>query len=547
MENTRSTRVRLDRMDRRQLLCMQGFNVLCIIFALCIAALGPSQLTEKQPAGSSGTGVMLANATASAPRNFCFYDSPIADTTAYSPITNCWSHRFRFHNVFSNFFKLDLVANRKPGWLGRGDVDEEIHLELSWWGSSEEDVWEEIASEEVLRKVSCPDANAPCDRDILFQASHILYETYWFMVRIPPDRLREAAFIESVDFFFIYENREFATYELAFKYSFCALAVLCAGYWHIVCRKAVGRGACTLWPYHSFEQSWIAVLILAVIFFDWPLYALEYSDHDDVRRFVGVAGIMFEFTCATLFLLWWLCLFDALPKKQHDLRFWSFYLPKLLFFSVFWAGGVAAYTWVVLQGIDDPLYNWYEDQGHWLYIRVFAAVFASLYLAWVVYLLCKASYELQAMSRAAQLMYFGHAWRCLALLGGMLFGAVYMLEVDDAQDLLVFHTLLNFYVIELAMVYTPVAALTGSSDSVRMRDPEAAEATRDGSGEYDVSPIGPGSIELVESPSASSGWSTASGVGRSTTTPGKDEAFDPSADALGGGDSGAGVGVVALG
>jgi hypothetical protein len=204
-----------------------------------------------------------------------------------------------------------------------------------------------------------------CDQLLVFKLSHSSYDQYEVMIQVPQDAVDAAFFINTTDFYYEYENKDFAYTALVMKYVFIAitLGVVYAYWWYanaklqtdkkathgaesgevlrqssIVgvptwCKRLTSCFGCCCGPktcpYSTPDQKWVTAIVLGAVLFNNPFAAFDYSENRDTRRFGEVAAVVSQFTYVCTIFLYWLVQFDGFLRDPPFSP--RFYLPKVLF------------------------------------------------------------------------------------------------------------------------------------------------------------------------------------------------------------------------
>ena len=366
---------------------------------------------------------------------------------------------------------------------------------------------------------------------------------------MPIEKTPESFEFHYVNFTLAYRNPAFSKFELGFKYAFIVLAVFtlaifwsaCEGdaAWGTVSKwfclglllnvflfvamfvytlafpgrccgdSAVGRkSVCATAPAkrrrteRTFEQMYVTALLVCLIGYNNPFYALTYMFPGRIAYFAVVGNVLLAFLFVAALLVWWLAVFDSLVADP-PFSFVRFYLPKIAFAVVFFCVASGIYGSVTLKQIHDPFYDWAEDDAVWRFVKAFIGVWGGLYMLWIYYLLMRGAeaigvpvYAFVALLLGVGVFYPGfyqdkhtfmymfHVCVMYCCVVGVCAGAVFQAEVGSATDFLFFHALLNCYVGALAYLYLPAhGGMLVQDEDERTAMARAPEGEGDGDGE----------------------------------------------------------------
>lgn len=184
-----------------------------------------------------------------------------------------------------------------------------------------------------------------------------------------------------VRYSFQYINSKFTEYEMVWTYIWLLITVLVGA---VFCVNLFKFGFSNQW---SYEQSCAVVLIIGLILFDNPLFAVvngeaTSEDTKESMQFMHCVAASF-FCCGLLFVV--LCMFDEMSgssvRTKSSLRF---YLPKLVLLLALWITLLVGYIQVISSDNGHLVFDGPGDQDDHYVLLAFLVIFLAGYLVWIV-------------------------------------------------------------------------------------------------------------------------------------------------------------------
>mmetsp|Transcript_433 Transcript_433/g.565 ORF Transcript_433/g.565 Transcript_433/m.565 type:complete len:515 (+) Transcript_433:388-1932(+) len=483
MERGESTNVcKVDTLEKTGRRNLYIASFVGFIVAVLFAVLGPVSLFDLSPKDGSGENIDLKKVG--------------------------WGHSFVFVNLYSNHFRLSMKPKANASMMTSRHLSKDIMVHIEWAGVDHHDSVQVFSNKTVPRKVDCfnVDGVVECNDVLLFLDSYITFKRYYFTIKIPDEYKYQIDFIENVDFMFTYENLKFAIWEIRVNYFAYGLSVLASLYWFYVCKMAsvrydamnhrleedtvssskfrcfrricccFNRSVC---PYRTSEQRWMIALLIALMCYNQPLYGFQYLNDEGWKMFFVNLSVFMQFGFVCMLMLFWLISFETLYRPPPYGKW--FYIPKILFTTVFWIIGVSLYANIVSKKHSDRLYDWYDDSTITQPIVIVLSVFGGFYFFWMLFIGLKASGHLFSLDPGQKLVFFGHVWRIILISVGIAAGAVFGEDIRYSRFTFFYQFLFNFYLMELVYIFQPVTKTTAAlrdeglgavSDEVGVQDIE---------------------------------------------------------------------------
>eukprot|EP00941_MAST-03F_sp_MAST-3F-sp1_P005148 g5148.t1 len=260
-----------------------------------------------------------------------------------------------------------------------------------------------------------------------------------------------------------YVNADFTKFEFAVKY--VALAITLVVTTTYVC----GLRSSLESKYWSYEQQWVLILSILLIFFDDPFYIIEI--YSPAEYWTGIS-VMGQVTFLCMLLLFFLCVLDIISSRAfwHEnvaYRGACFYLPKVIVCLLLWFFTITIYMFVRIQTEADPTYYAMDDFDHLKFSKAMLETLLVFYFLYAFYLGCVAVYMASKNRGATKPQFvflFGITFIALLLcIIGIGVGA-FAPEVIYALEFTTFFGAANCYVWFMCYAYYPAPGITDGND-----------------------------------------------------------------------------------
>lgn len=161
--------------------------------------------------------------------------------------------------------------------------------------------------------------------------------------------------------------------------------------------------------------------------------------------------------------------------RQNNRTFFAFYLPKILILSPIWLCALTLATWEKCSELRDPTWIHFVD-GNYSGFKTFFYISIVLYMIYLVFLIFSAYSDLRSMQYfdmrlkfLSLLMIFVMlvtVWTTLSRFGGIgivedNFVGQLSTTYKSSAHFMCFYGMINFYIITMSYVYSPVSTLIG--------------------------------------------------------------------------------------
>jgi hypothetical protein len=114
------------------------------------------------------------------------------------------------------------------------------------------------------------------------------------------------------------------------------------------------------WSYCKLEQKWILVVLIALIFFNNPLYLASWAMTGTDPWFWSMLNVLFQANCAALLLFFVMIMAHkaVLPTSGGNQRtFFNFYAIKIVLVASLWLLITITLLWERFNQVDDPSFD----------------------------------------------------------------------------------------------------------------------------------------------------------------------------------------------
>lgn len=396
-----------------------------------------------------------------------------------------------------NQFVLFTMNLRKPSKLADGTPDplrqfavsfmQEFELSVSGSNEGQTQAAAVVADETRLRAVSCPAHSDWCSTVVLFTESYIRYGQYELtaVLRNPLSAFDHVGGLPQeievrVDATMV--NAQSSQAELGIRYfCFTISSIFAIIFVVAMCRAKRERAQ---W---SLEQRWaLALLIGAALFCNPFILAAVYSPHAEWSVVNTFLTVSFFFALLSFWLVYMHVVVMAAARRfssSSPLQLTAgFYLPKLVFMTLFYTVTVLSAISVVFRLQSDPAFSLWDDAPYPAFALALGVAVAAVYLIWLgVYAAFAARAACQrALSKQFTLYLVTTATALIAVMASYFAGSLSARPTDTVTTFTLFATA-NLYVWVLAFAHLPGFEPRGGgrfTDAAAMETRSTNEAVR---------------------------------------------------------------------
>ena len=315
-QNTGIHRIRLERAGRKTVIALLFFFVAMFCAAIGIGVSGPKVWVAKKAVSTPASSCTKGQGGSRNPNN-CM------------DCTTRWKGDLIAMQPFHQLLYLE-VSIEKP--LHSVDIALAYDQEVSVTATGKDAVgkWHDIIDDSKhTRRVTCARTEKACSNITVFAENVIRYEEYKLDVIMFHPMMyfchngTEPAL--KMDFVMRYMNTRFTTFEMGFKYAQVGITLIVMLAFFIPLRKVPASQ-------RSYEQQWLAILVILLFFFNDPFMVLEVQSSSAVP---SVIYTIFLATFLVALLFFWLCILDIIRltasgvDSTSNSRGMCFYLPKV--------------------------------------------------------------------------------------------------------------------------------------------------------------------------------------------------------------------------
>eukprot|EP00518_Triparma_eleuthera_P011430 CAMPEP_0182471836 /NCGR_PEP_ID=MMETSP1319-20130603/21066_1 /TAXON_ID=172717 /ORGANISM="Bolidomonas pacifica, Strain RCC208" /LENGTH=426 /DNA_ID=CAMNT_0024672435 /DNA_START=192 /DNA_END=1469 /DNA_ORIENTATION=+ len=269
----------------------------------------------------------------------------------------------------------------------------------------------------------------------------------------------------NVKFTMIFVNRDYTTFEFFWKYTFVVVTLIALFFpscnrggllsksriftsLALILEGFTVRLRHTKWRTWSYQQKWIMVLLVLLLFFNDPLIYFEVYNSKIGGEVLGgiYIGMMSLFICALM--LFWLCALDEtrdtgnLGRRDRGCKK---HAGKIGFVAVFWLYMVIAYSHIRMQEKDDPTYEAAQEGDRYLAATAVGALLIVIYLLWFLYYTVRGLAVLCSLPPPFLFVFLITFFTFVATVVGIFIAALYPVP-SAALDFLGMYGLYNLYI-----------------------------------------------------------------------------------------------------
>jgi len=225
-------------------------------------------------------------------------------------------------------------------------IDEDLKIEVRLAASDSSDGgWETIdGPTESKQNLKCGKGDQKCDRFQLINTEVLEYRYYKVDIRLLNNSGRP--YVGDVEFRYWKGSPEYAIMEIIFRIIYLIFSGT-LGYLFLSALQKLEQEI-------EFEQRTLAMIMLALILYNNPLFVFEFNKIGWAFRFIGT---LFEVLFTCVLMLYWLFLVDKIRLDQVRIEYSREHLPKLIVVAMYGVLSLALYGWIRVELVDDPVFT----------------------------------------------------------------------------------------------------------------------------------------------------------------------------------------------
>lgn len=303
-------------------------------------------------------------------------------------------------------------------------------------------------------KASCRDtANLDCQNRTIAYINEIDHDGYLFVFRVNnADTIKGT--IASFRSFITTVNPKYTDFLLALRYVCLAISICFAIYYWRSLRQMRGEKL-------VFEQKYIRVLGILLVFFNDPIYASTILKPNLAS---AVFSAIFVITFVYALLLFWIAAFQRIYRENTQVHSKALSLQKLVYIFFLWLFSVIAYCILSSKYLDDPSFDFNDEYNTAFTIfKVIMIVLLGVGLAWIFFGFAQILKKFNTLIWRHKIFFSFSCYFIFCYFIFMFTGAVNVYNLNGTKVMLVFG-ITNIYVWFLQVLYSPFGAGDQNND-----------------------------------------------------------------------------------
>eukprot|EP01028_Stygiella_incarcerata_P010869 TRINITY_DN5893_c0_g1_i1.p1 TRINITY_DN5893_c0_g1~~TRINITY_DN5893_c0_g1_i1.p1 ORF type:complete len:583 (+),score=138.00 TRINITY_DN5893_c0_g1_i1:207-1751(+) len=319
------------------------------------------------------------------------------------------------------------------------------------------------------RHMDCEEGNSACS-DVILEHETYIGNKYFLASFYVKDLMSIDSDLGSAEVKVRYINKEFTSFELAFRLSFIILTGMFLVYY-----------ASKLHKYKAFvttEQKWILALVIGCILMNNPFFALSFLVDGWFFPFLDT---LFITLFLTMILLFWLIMSHMiLVPKPDDRKWYKFYLPKFVLLGLLWVLFITVILWTRLHSMDDSGTT-AEDMDGFYTIFFLLALLCLVYLFYLFYIVFRIIGQRKVIARVGPrvAVLWGLSMAVVAVIIASIVLRFYGPTSNSAAVFLVMFSLFNLYACILGYFFLPTKKPLHPDAGVELQPPVADRSLHD--------------------------------------------------------------------
>ncbi|XP_023221991.1 transmembrane protein 181-like isoform X2 [Centruroides sculpturatus] len=214
----------------------------------------------------------------------------------------------------------------------------------------------------------------------------------------------------------------------------------------------------------SYEQKWMFVLLPLLLLYNNPIFPMSFLFNSWLP---GMLDVTFQASFVSAMLFFWLCAYHGI--RQNKRKFLSFYFPKCIIVGLLWISTVILTSSQKYHELQDPTFDYHLDIQNFTGFKIFFGIVCIFYFLYLACLVVKAYTEVHSMPYFDLRLKFQTFTMIIVILNSVTnmvlniktsilkdnFMADFTHNYSSSAQFLSFYGLLNFYLYNMAYVYSP--------------------------------------------------------------------------------------------
>jgi len=246
----------------------------------------------------------------------------------------------------------------------------------------------------------------------------------------------------------------YTSFLLALRYTCFAISICFAVYYFFMLRKMRGEKL-------VFEQKFIRVLGILLLFFNDPIYASTIL-HPTLASAVFSSIFIITFACALL--LFWIAAFQRVYRESTQVKSRALSWIKLIYIFFLWLFSVVAYCILARQYLKDPSFDFNDEyEKTFTAFKVLMIILLGIGLGWMFYGFAQILKAYNSLIWRHKIFFSFSCYFILCYFIFMFTGSVNVYNFNGTKVMLLFG-ITNVYVWFLQVIYSPSGKGFAGSD-----------------------------------------------------------------------------------
>jgi len=246
----------------------------------------------------------------------------------------------------------------------------------------------------------------------------------------------------------------YTSFLLALRYTCFAISICFAVYYFFMLRRMRGEKL-------VFEQKFIRVLGILLLFFNDPIYASTIL-HPTLASAVFSSIFIITFACALL--LFWIAAFQRVYRESTQVKSRALSWTKLIYIFFLWLFSVVAYCILARQFLKDPSFDFNDEyEKSFTAFKVLMIILLGIGLGWMFYGFAQILRAYNSLIWRHKIFFSFSCYFILCYFIFMFTGSVNVYNFNGTKVMLLFG-ITNVYVWFLQVIYSPSGKGFAGSD-----------------------------------------------------------------------------------
>lgn len=312
-------------------------------------------------------------------------------------------------------------------------------------------------------KIKCDENDHECDNRTMVYLNELDNENYMLLLNFSSDTMqsfRDNGVI-TLDVYVTKINEKYTDFLLALRYLCLGLSIIfLVIYWRNL-RKMKGERI-------VYEQKFIRVLAVLLIFFNDPIYAATVLK-PTLASAVFSSFFLITFVCALL--LFWISSFERIYRENNQVKSRILTWQKGVYIFFLWLFSVVAYIILSREYLNDPTFD-FNDEYHdeFKAFKILMIIFIAIGLGWMFFAFLQILRKYNTIIWRHKMLFSFSTYFIFCYFVFMFTGTMSVYNLNGTKVMLLFG-ITNVYIWFLTILYAPAGkGFEGSDQPISLRD-----------------------------------------------------------------------------